>query len=43
MLNFMFYNPARIVFGKGAEARTGELVRAHGGAAVIGWFWNWLF
>ena len=35
MLNFMFYNPARIVFGKGVEAQTGELVRANGGSKVL--------
>lgn len=29
MLNFDFYSPARIVFGKGEEARIGELLRPH--------------
>lgn len=29
MLNFDFYAPARIVFGKGEEARIGELLRPH--------------
>ena len=35
MLDFCYYNPARIVFGRGAEARTGELVKAHGTKALL--------
>ncbi len=35
MRNFEFYNPARIVFGKGAEARIGSLIRANGGSKVL--------
>ena len=35
MLNFTFYNPARIVFGKEVEAKVGELVLANGGTKVL--------
>ena len=35
MENFEFYSPTRFVFGRGAEAKTGELVKKHGGAKVL--------
>lgn len=35
MINFEFYNPARIVFGKGAEKKTGELVKRYGKKALL--------
>ncbi len=35
MLDFNLYLPTRIVFGRGAETRTGELVRQAGGSRVL--------
>ena len=35
MDNFEFYSPTRFVFGRGAEARTGELVRKYGGTKAL--------
>ena len=35
MNDFEFHSPTRFVFGKGAERRTGELVRAFGGTRVL--------
>lgn len=35
MDNFEFYSPTRFVFGRGAEARTGALVRQHGGTKAL--------
>ena len=35
MNNFEFYSPTRFVFGKGAEAKTGELVKAFGGRQAL--------
>ncbi len=35
MNDFEFHSPTRVVFGKGAERRTGELVRAFGGTRVL--------
>lgn len=35
MLNFEFYNPARIVFGRGAEEKTGELAKRLGTKALL--------
>ncbi|MCL2364316.1 MAG: iron-containing alcohol dehydrogenase [Defluviitaleaceae bacterium] len=35
MLNFQFYSPTEVVFGRGAEARAGEMVRKYGGSRVI--------
>ena len=35
MDNFTFYSPTYFVFGKGAEAQTGELVKRYGGHKVL--------
>lgn len=35
MDNFEFYSPTRFVFGRGAEEKTGMLVRRHGGTKVL--------
>lgn len=35
MINFNFYNPARIVFGKGRELEAGTLVKKYGGKKVL--------
>ena len=35
MDNFEFYSPTRFVFGRGAEAQTGELVRKYGGTKAL--------
>lgn len=35
MLNFEFYNPTHIVFGRGTETRVGELVQRHGAKKVL--------
>ena len=35
MINFEFYNPARIVFGKGVEDQVGALVKRHGTKALL--------
>ena len=35
MDNFEFYSPTRFVFGRGAEARTGALVRQYGGTKAL--------
>ena len=35
MENFTFYSPTRFVFGRGAELRAGELVRALGGTRAL--------
>jgi len=35
MDNFEFYSPTRFVFGRGAEGKTGELVRRYGGTKVL--------
>ena len=35
MENFEFYSPTRFVFGRNAEARTGELVRKYGGTKAL--------
>lgn len=35
MNNFEFYSPTRFVFGKGAEQKTGSLVKANGGRKVL--------
>ena len=35
MDNFEFYSPTRFVFGRGAEAKTGALVRQYGGTKAL--------
>ena len=35
MDNFEFYSPTRFVFGRGAEEKTGALVRRHGGTKAL--------
>ncbi|MCL2772836.1 MAG: iron-containing alcohol dehydrogenase [Oscillospiraceae bacterium] len=35
MQSFVFYTPTEIVFGKGEEEKTGQLVRKHGGNKVF--------
>lgn len=35
MLNFNYFTPTKIVFGKGAEAQVGALVKAQGGTKVL--------
>lgn len=35
MLNFSFYNPARIIFGKGVEEQTGEQVKKYGSKVLL--------
>ncbi|MCD7736900.1 MAG: iron-containing alcohol dehydrogenase [Lachnospiraceae bacterium] len=34
-MNFEYYTPTKVVFGKGTESRTGELVREQGGHRVL--------
>lgn len=35
MINFEFYNPARILFGKGREMEAGKLIKKYGGKKVL--------
>ncbi len=35
MDNFEFYSPTRFVFGRGAEEKTGTLVRKYGGTKAL--------
>lgn len=35
MFNFNYYTPTRVVFGKGAELKTAELIREYGGKKVL--------
>lgn len=35
MVNFEYYTPTRVIFGKDAESRTGELVKQYGAAKVL--------
>lgn len=35
MFDFNYYTPTKVVFGKGAESKTGELVKAFGGKRVL--------
>ena len=35
MNNFTFYSPTYFEFGKGTEAKTGELVKRYGGHKVL--------
>ena len=35
MINFEFCSPTKFVFGRGAEAKTGDLVKAFGGTKVL--------
>ncbi len=35
MLNFTFYTPTKVIFGKDVENRTGELVREYGASKVL--------
>ena len=35
MLNFDFYSPARILFGKGTEKQIGELLKPHAGKVLL--------
>lgn len=35
MFNFDYYTPTKVVFGKGAENRVGELVKTFGGTSVL--------
>ena len=35
MDNFEFYSPTRFVFGRGAEEKTGALVRKYGGTKAL--------
>ena len=35
MINFEFCSPTKFVFGRGAEAKVGALVKAHGGTKVL--------
>ena len=35
MYGFQYYTPTRVVFGKGTESRTAELIRAFGGSKVL--------
>ena len=35
MNNFQYYAPTRVVFGRGTEEMTGELVRAFGGTRAL--------
>ena len=34
-LDFQYYTPTKVVFGKGAEAQVGELVKAQGCQKVL--------
>lgn len=33
--NFVYYTPTKVIFGKGAEAQTGKLIRESGGTKVL--------
>ena len=35
MLNFEYYTPTKVVFGKGTEKRAGELARSFGASKVL--------
>lgn len=35
MMNFEYYAPTRVLFGKDTELRTGELIREAGGTKVL--------
>ena len=35
MYGFQYYTPTQVIFGKGAESRTAELIRAFGGSKVL--------
>ena len=35
MFGFSYYTPTRVVFGKGTEKQTAELVKAFGGTKVL--------
>ncbi len=35
MFGFQYYTPTKVVFGRGAEARTAELIREFGGSKVL--------
>ena len=35
MYGFQYYIPTRVVFERGAESRTAELIRAFGGSKVL--------
>ena len=35
MENFVQYTPTRVVFGRGTENKTGELVKMYGGSRVV--------
>ena len=35
MLNFVYYTPTKVLFGKGMEEKTGELIRQFGGTKVL--------
>jgi len=35
MYGFQYYTPTRVVFERGAESRTAELIRAFGGSKVL--------
>lgn len=34
-MNFEYYTPTKVVFGRGAEEKTGELVKEQGGHKVL--------
>ena len=35
MINFEFYSPTKVIFGKGAEAQAGKEIKALGGHKVL--------
>ena len=35
MINFEFYNPTKVIFGKGVEAEAGKEIKALGGHKVL--------
>lgn len=35
MLDFIYYNPARVVFGKDSLSHLGKMIKAHGGTRVL--------
>ena len=35
MVNFQYYTPTKVVFGKDAESQTGELVKEFGATKVL--------
>ena len=35
MINFTYYTPTEVVFGKGTEEKTAELVKKYGGTNVL--------